>query len=145
MQARPVLHKLMMNTCPLMHRTRRESLEDNVLAALIGRRLTVTDLGRSIQSETSHKHQIKRADRLLSNQHLHTELLEIYRSLCHQYLGSQTRPLILIDWSDMDEYKQHFVLRAAMAVPGRTITLYEEVHTIGTKETGDPQAIPATV
>lgn len=134
MQAQQVLHKLMLNTCPTMHKTRRESLEANVLAALTGRRLTVTDLGRSIQSETSHKHQIKRADRLLSNRHMHTGMVEIYRSLCRQYLGSRTRPVILIDWSDMDEYKQHFVLRAAMALAGRAITLYEEVHSIETKE-----------
>ncbi|MBF8270380.1 MAG: transposase IS4 family protein, partial [Gammaproteobacteria bacterium] len=134
MQAQTVLHKLMMNTCPTMHQTRRDSLEANILAALIGRRLTVTDLGRSIQSETSHKHNIKRADRLLSNSHLHAELMEIYRGICHQCIGSRMRPVILIDWSDLDEYKQHFVLRAAMALEGRSITLYEEVHTIRTKE-----------
>lgn len=136
MQAQQVLHKLLMNTCPNIHKTRRESLEANVLAALIGQRLTVTDLGRSIQSETSHKHNIKRADRLLSNPHIHAESIEIYRALCHQYIGSQKRPIILIDWSDMDEHKQHFVLRAAIASEGRSITLYEETHTVETKEKG---------
>jgi len=60
--------------------------------------------------------------------------MEISRVLCHQIIGSRTRPVILIDWSDMDEYKQHFVLRAAMALEGRCLTLYEEVHTIKTKE-----------
>ena len=34
----------------------------------------------------------------------------------------------------MDAYKQHFVLRAGMAIEGRSITLYEEAHTIETKE-----------
>ncbi len=134
MQAQQVLHKLIKNTCPTMHKTRRGALEANVLSALIGRRLTVTDLGRSIQSQTSHKHNIKRADRLLSNTHLHQESIEVYRALCHQLVGLQTRPIILVDWSDMDEYKQHFVLRAAIAMEGRTVTLYEEVHTIKTKE-----------
>ena len=102
MQAQQVLHKMLMNTCPEMHKTRRASLEANVLAAMTGRRLTVTDLGRSIQGGTSHKHSIKRADRLLSNQHLHRENFEIQRSLAHQFIGSRTRPVILIDWSDMD-------------------------------------------
>ncbi len=134
MQAQKVLHKLIQNTCPDMHQTRRASVEANVLAALRGQRLTVTDLGRSIDSQTSHKHNIKRADRLLSNQHLHQESIEVYRALCHQLVGTQIRPIILIDWSDMDEYKQHFVLRAAIASEGRAITLYEEVHTIKTKE-----------
>lgn len=134
MQAQQVLHKLLMKTCPNMHKTRRASFEANVLAALIGRRLTVTDLGRSIQSTTSHKHNIKRADRLLSNPHIHAESVEVYRALCHQLIGSQRRPIILIDWSDMDEHKQHFVLRAAIALEGRSATLYEEIHTVKTKE-----------
>lgn len=42
MQAQQVLHKIMKNTCPNMHKTRRDALEANVLAALIGRRLTVS-------------------------------------------------------------------------------------------------------
>jgi len=104
------------------------------LSALSGRRLTVTDLGRSIQSDTSHKHNIKRADRLLSNAHLHNEYLDIYGALSAQLVGPKTRPIVLIDWSDMDEYKQHFLLRAALALEGRSTTLYEEVHTVDTKE-----------
>lgn len=134
MQAEKVLHKLLQNTCSEMHQTRRHSLHANVMAALSGQRLTVTDLGRAIQSETSHKHNIKRADRLLSNPHLHQETRTIYQRLSHQLIGSQVHPVILIDWSDMDDHKQHFVLRAALAVEGRALTLYEEVHTLETKE-----------
>lgn len=37
MQAQTVLHKLLMNTCGLMHKTRRESLAANVLGALTRR------------------------------------------------------------------------------------------------------------
>jgi len=135
MQAQPVLPKLMLYTCKDMHKTRRNALAVNVLAAMVGRRLTVTDLGRSIEGTSSHKHRIQRADRLLSNQHLHQENFEIQRSLAHQFIAPHnTRPVILMDWSDRDEYKQHFVLRAAIALDGRSLTLYEEVHTIETKE-----------
>lgn len=134
MQAQPVLHRLLMNTCAWMHKTRRASLAANVMAVLIGRRLTVTDMGRSIRSGTSHKHNIKRTDRLLSNAHLHGEGIAVYRSLCQLLIGAQTRPVVLIDWSDMDEYKQHFVLRAALVAAGRALTLYEEVHTNASKE-----------
>ena len=101
MQAPQVLHKLLKNTCPTMHQTRRKSLEAAILGAMLGRRLTVTDIGRSMLSQTSHKHSIKRADRLLSNPHLHGESHAVYRALCHQVIGTQTRPVILIDWSDM--------------------------------------------
>lgn len=134
MQAKQVLHKIMTNTCPNMHKMRRNALEENVLAALTGQRLTVTDLGRSIKSNTSHKHGIKRADRLLSNPHLHNECIDIYHALSHQIIGAQKRPVVLVDWSDMDEYKQHFLVRAAFVAEGRSMTLYEEVHTIESKE-----------
>jgi len=48
MQAQQVLHKLLNDTCSMMHQMRRLSLEAIVMAALSGTRLTVTDLGRSI-------------------------------------------------------------------------------------------------
>lgn len=134
MQVQQVLHKILMNTCADMHKTRRTALETNILAALTGQRLTVTDLGRSIISNTTQKHSIKRADRLLSNVHLHKECVSIHRALTRQLVGSQKRPIILIDWSDMDDYKQHFVLRAALAVDGRTMTLLDQVHTKKSKE-----------
>ena len=134
MQAKQVLHKIMTTTCPNMHKMRRNALEANVLAVLKGQRLTVTDLGRSIKSDTSHKHNIKRADRLLSNPHLHNESISIYQAQSHQIIGAQKRPVVLVDWSDMDEYKQHFLIRAAFVVEGRSMTLYEEVHTIKSKE-----------
>ncbi len=111
MQVDQVLHKLIMNTCPNLHKLRQTALEANVFAALSGRRLTVTDLGRSIQSETSHKHNIKRADRLLSNLHLHNERIDIYGALSVLIVGAKTRPIVLVDWSDMDEFKQHFLFR----------------------------------
>jgi len=134
MQAKQVLHKIIINTCQGVHKARRNALEVNVLAALTGRRLTVTDLGRSIKSNTSHKHGIKRADRLLSNPHLHNECMGIYQILGRQIIGAQKHPVVLVDWSDMDEYKQHFLVRAALVVEGRSMTLYEEVHTIKSKE-----------
>jgi len=134
LQAHQVLHKLVNATCSMMHQTRRQSFEANVMAALSGTRLTVTDLGRSIDSPTKQKHCIKRADRLLSNTHLHAERDVVYTELTRQLIGSRKRPIIIVDWSDLDKYKRHFLLRASLAVEGRSFTLYEEVHTVKTKE-----------
>ena len=89
MQAQQVLHKLLMNTCPIMHKVRRQSLEVNVLASLTGQCLTVTHLGRAIQSEAKQKHCIKRADRLLSNAHLQSECLAIYSAITFRLIGTQ--------------------------------------------------------
>lgn len=105
-----------------------------MLAALSGARLTVTDLGRSIASRAKQKHCIKRADRLLSNPHIHRERSTIYAELVRWLSGGCQRPIILVDWSDLDDCKRHFLLRAAVAVKGRAFTLYEEVHTMQTKE-----------
>ena len=73
MQAEQVLHKVVDLSAPTMHRKRREALTANVMAALTGQSLTVTHLGRSMRSDAKEKHCIKRADRLLSNHHLHAE------------------------------------------------------------------------
>ena len=67
MQAREVLHKLLIQTCGEMHAVRREALETVVWAGLTSQRMTVTGLGRAIGGAAREKHNIKRADRLLSN------------------------------------------------------------------------------
>jgi hypothetical protein len=96
--------------------------------------LSVTGLGRAIDSQAKEKHCIKRADRLLSNRNLYSEHRDIYQTITHLIVGAMRRPVILIDWSDMDECKHHFLLRAVIALQGRSLTLYEEVHTVATKE-----------
>lgn len=134
MQALRVLHKLLDSTCGGMHEVRRFALAANVMAALTGTRLTVTGLGRSMESRAKTRHCIKRADRLLSNRHLHGERIGLYTTLTRLLIGDKRRPVIVVDWSDMDECKRHFVLRASVPVAGRSLTLYEEVHTTATKE-----------
>ena len=134
MQAGQVLHRLLQRVCGEMHKLRRTALFVNVMAALQGEVLTVTDLGRSIASEAKEKHCIKRADRLLSNARLHGERVGIYTELTKQLIGSKQRPVMIVDWSDMDECKRHFLLRASVPIEGRSLTVYEEVHTVKSKE-----------
>jgi Transposase DDE domain len=134
MQAGQVLHRLLRRVCGGMHKMRRTALFVNVMAALHGEVLTVTHLGRSIKSEAKEKHCIKRADRLLSNRRLQGERAGIYTQLTKQLIGSKQRPVIIVDWSDMDESKRHFLLQASVPIEGRSLTLYEEVHTVKSKE-----------
>ena len=124
----------MNNACQWMHNLRRDSLNACVLSAIEGQCLTVTGLGRAINSQAKEKHCIKRADRLLSNAHLHREQRDIYHAMSQVIVNGQRRPVILVDWSDLDECREHFLIRAAIAVEGRSLTLYEEVHDIKTKE-----------
>ncbi|HEX2242728.1 MAG TPA: IS4 family transposase [Gammaproteobacteria bacterium] len=134
MQAKQVLHKLLQKIGSQMHKMRRTALAVNVMAALHGEVLTVTQLGRSITSRAKEKHCIKRADRLLSNRRLQAERLGIYSSLTQWLIGAKQRPVIIVDWSDLDESKRHFLLRASVPIEGRSLTLYEEVHTMKSKE-----------
>ncbi|WP_217909064.1 IS4 family transposase [Marinomonas primoryensis] len=116
-----------------MHKTRRKALSACVLSLAQGNLCTVTNIGRGIQSKAYEKHRIKRSDRLLSNPNLHREALSIYAYICRLFV-IQTRPIISVDWSDLDARGQHFLIRASMAFEGRSITLYEEVHDKLTKE-----------
>ena len=45
-----------------------------------------------------------------------------------------SRPIILVDWSDLEERQDTFLLRASLAIDGRAMTLYQEVHTVNTKD-----------
>lgn len=121
MHAKKVLHKWLSDVLPWMHETRKKSLEASISGALIGGRLTVTGLGRSIPSDAREKHKIKRADRLLSNKNLQLESLNVYASLSKEIIGAAKQPLILIDWSDVDERRKFFLLRAAVPVQGRSL------------------------
>jgi len=134
MHAELLLHDWIANVFPWMHLTRREALFSVVSSAAQGGRLTVTALGRSINSIAKEKHNIKRADRLLSNANLQAERTDIYASVSHQIICRTQRPVVLVDWSDIDKGQNFFLLRASTPVNGRSLTLYEEIHGLSTKE-----------
>jgi len=134
MHATKVCHKVMDEALNWMHELRRNSVKANIIAAISERRSTVTGLGRAIESDAKEKHCIKRADRLLSNSNLYAEHRTVYRTMTQVAIGAIRHPIILIDWSDLDEKKEHFLLCASLALKGRSIILYEEVHTVATKE-----------
>ena len=134
MHAKKVSHKIIDNACSWMHAARRNALAEAVLAAVKERRLTVTSLGRALDSTVKEKHCIKRIDRLIGNEHLFREAYDVYFAFTRLIIGSALRPVILIDWSDLDPNKRHYLLRASVALEGRAMTLYEEVHGLDTKE-----------
>lgn len=133
MKAPTILTNILSLVSYKMHKTRRNALISCVNSLLHGNAATVTSIGRGIFSKAFEKHRIKRADRLLSNTHLQREIPHIYAVLCHLFCTAK-RPVISVDWSDLDDCKRHFLLRASITVKGRPITLYQEVHTNKTKE-----------
>ncbi|MGF1798642.1 IS4 family transposase, partial [Photobacterium swingsii] len=73
-----ILHESLENQCPNIHKKRLKSLMDSVQSLLSNDALTLTLLGRSLPSKAKTKHCIKRVDRLLGNNHLHHDRLDIY-------------------------------------------------------------------
>ena len=134
MKAKSFLSKILINVTPSMHKTRRSSLFAAIESAINGGSLSVTGLGRNIDNKAKEKHRIKRVDRLCNNVNLHGEINTIYQQMNGLLISPHSTPIILVDWSDLDERKQHFLLRASLATQGRSLTLYEEVHPLSRKE-----------
>ena len=103
------------------------------LAYLTGSSSTVTDIGRGLKSNAKEKHKIKRADRVCSNLFLQTNLVSFHRHLTRRFVVSN-RPIIHVDWSDLDALQRNFLIRATVALDGRPLTIYQEVHPLSTKE-----------
>ncbi len=140
MKAIQVLNTLLSTTCSTMHKVRQQALLTAVEAGVRHRRVSVTGLGRSLKSlsKTQTKHDIKRMDRLVGNSHLHRERVEIYRSYARQLIGDQRHPLLSVDWSAVEGRENFQVLRAAMPMGGRALTIYEK--TYPESQPGNPKA-----
>ena len=134
MNVNTILNNTLSIVTPYMHKTRREALSACIHSLLTGNAASVTSMGRGIDSSAHEKHSIKRADRLCSNSHLLLESNCIYTAMCQLFGRISSRPIILVDWSDLDEHNRHFLLRASLAFDGRSVTLYQEVHDLKTKE-----------
>lgn len=123
-----ILRRILSASAPEIHAKRLASLLAAVEAVVTGSRLTLSDMGRGLTGSVAVKHNIKRIDRLLGNGALHTEVPKLYEALARQCLKGMTMPLIVIDWSDLTPDRHWQLLRASVAIEGRSMTLYEEVH-----------------
>lgn len=129
-----VLNNLISDAIPNMHKTRANALFQVAETVVKGGALTVTEMGAGITSSNKVKHGIKKADRLLSNTHIQGEINGYYKHITHRFLSATKRPLIHIDWSDLDDHRSHYLLRASLAAKGRSVTLYHAVFSLDEKE-----------
>ncbi|EKF9485437.1 IS4 family transposase [Vibrio cholerae] len=121
-----ILHDSLYQFCPELHLKRLNSLMLACRALLDSKTLTLTELGRNLPCQARTKHNIKRMDRLLGNHHLHQERLAVYRWHASFICAGNPMPVVLVDWSDIREHKRLMVLRASVALQGRSVTLYEK-------------------
>ena len=84
-------------------------------------------MGRRRPGDAHVKHHIKAIDRLLGNRHLHAERDDIYRALALSLLQNSKRPILLVDWADFELDRKWLMLKAAVPMGGRALTIYEKV------------------
>ena len=123
-----VLHTLLLQSVPSIHAIRLNTLMCAAQTLTQGAKASVTSLGRHLMGAAYDKHKIKRMDRLLSNKHIYKERHAIYTALTRRLLKCIPEPIISIDWSPLCANQRWQLLRAAIPVGGRSLTLYEEVH-----------------
>jgi hypothetical protein len=108
------VNDILINSSP-MYKIRRLALVECINSIVNGNSLTVTLMGRGIESKNFEKHSIKRSNGLCSNDHLHREKTEIYGGICKLWIPASARPVILVDWSDLVDCKSAFLISATLA------------------------------
>lgn len=127
MEAIKLLHNYLLKACPDMHSSRRVSLLYAVESGLNNQQLTLTSLGRTGSGTIKVKNKIKKIDRLLGNKQLYKETDHIHRHIAATFIGDKLHPIILVDWSAVDERDKFQVLKATLAYQGRSITILDHV------------------
>lgn len=126
MRAIDMLRRSLTPALKEVHNDRVLTLLFTVECLLRGGRLSLSALGRAAPGTVAPKHQIKRVDRFLGNPRLHDELLLYFRAVIAALIPPQTRPVLLVDWTELGP--QTCALCAALPAWGRALPLYVEVH-----------------
>ena len=114
-----LLHKRLTGSRAIGHKERLNALMKGVEGLLQGGKLFLTHVGRSMTGKVYEKHKIKCVDRLLGNARLHGERRRLYRQMAQWLLCRVSRPIIVVDWSDVYEGQKYVMLTAAIPLGGR--------------------------
>jgi hypothetical protein len=108
-----------------LHAKLAEAVNAAVDGVLRKGHLSLSQLARSLASSTAMRYRVKRIDRLLGNASLPSARLDIYRKLAALWLSGLDNVLVLIDGSDATTDQRWHLLRASIAVEGRSVTLFQ--------------------
>lgn len=126
MHAPAILLRCLPSVLGVMHAARLRLLMRAVDALVCGRRLTLIGLARSWPAAERIHAPLKALDRLLSNSHLHDAIPSLYQAMV-RWLIRTPRPVILVDWADLKGDGRWCLLRAAVPVGGRALTVFESI------------------
>jgi hypothetical protein len=111
-----------------LHAKRVAACQRVVVAVVLGAALSLSGIALGVRSVIGYRHRVKSVDRLLGSGALHAVRTELYAAVAARWLTGVRQLLLVIDWSDLTPDQRWHGLRASVAVEGRSVTLYEEVH-----------------
>jgi hypothetical protein len=130
MHAITIVQDVLRKGCPHIHAKRLNALLLATRAALHASSHTLSNLARALEGASAVRHRVKRMDRLLGSRALQQECASVYAAMARHWLLGNDTPLIVVDWSDLNESRSAQMIRASVALVGRSLTLYEEVHSM---------------
>ena len=130
MHAITIVQDVLRNACPHIHASRLKALLLATRAALHASSHTLSNLARALNGSTAVRHRVKRMDRLLGSRALQQECASVYAAMARHWLRGNDTPLIVVERSDLNESRSAQMIRASVALVGRSLTLYEEVHSM---------------
>jgi hypothetical protein len=97
MHIQQLLHGILSKSLPHIHIKRITALLNAVTSLLHGKKLSLTQLGRTMRGSAKERHCIRKMDRLLGNEKLHAEIDDYYKTLSDYYLTNLRRPILNVD------------------------------------------------
>jgi hypothetical protein len=119
-----------------LHAKTQKAFWRGVEGVLKADRLWLTALGRGLPGDSTDKHRIKAADRLLGNENLQRHLLAICGVLASYLIAGLRRPCISVDWTGAGPH--HHALTASLSFRGRSLPILTRIYP-DTKK-GSPKA-----
>lgn len=116
-------HKLLSGTT---HLKRLNTISEVVDTSLNHKTLAVTQLARRLKGAAKTKSNIRKVDRLLSNDKLLSDVPKLYRAM-NSYILRNPRPYLNIDGSKLLN-SDFYTLRATIQLKGRGITVFETIY-----------------
>lgn len=111
-----------------LHAKRAKCLTNIIESVLgYGKQISVYEIGRNLQRDTDLKHKIKAADRFIGNNKINKDIPDICAGIAQFIYSSFKELCLLVDWSGCCQTGM-FVLQASVAVTGRSVPIYAEIH-----------------
>lgn len=129
MYSRQFCQKFLSKSLPKSLHAKRAKCLTNIIESMQGysKQISVNEIGRHLQRDTALKYKLKAADRFVGNSKINADIPDICAGIAHFIYGDFRELCVLIDWSGCCQ-KDMFVLQASVAVKGRSLPIYAEIH-----------------